>query len=287
MLWKKALQTIILASSLWMWWCHEWCSTRKVDTEIHKWNISALDIISKKTEDDDAEKKLYSTVMKELFEAAKKRNMLFENYPTLQNKISYIPYSQLIALIIKETKLQFISDGWDAFGYGQLERWARNHISTMLRQAWVKEKFDPIHNHIDNLVYMLLYFWYLKKEGEEAFPTVKEEDRMLFAFACYNGGKHKIWFLYEKAWKPDTREKFATYVTQKIMKIKHAPTLITDPVYNVPNYKDYFWDITKYQNDNAVKIKGTYNGHSIIVEQKKAYIIIRYVEIIKAINTFL
>jgi hypothetical protein len=49
--------------------------------------------------------------MKELFKASEVRNNLLENSSDLKSYIDYIPYSQLIPLIIKETKLRFISDG--------------------------------------------------------------------------------------------------------------------------------------------------------------------------------
>ena len=62
---------------------------------------------------------------------------------------------------------------------------------------------------------------------------------------------------------------------------------ITDPTYLVPGYHDYFGDISKVQNDERVVTQGTYNGNSIVVQQKKAYIIIRYVEIINALQRFL
>lgn len=292
--WKKLLLTTILASHLLhscdtnttnsnTQWSNKSPSTKNITTQT--W-IAALNIISDNPADDAAEKKLYSTVSKELLNASKKRNELLDNNPELSDQIAYMPYSSLIPLIIKESKLQFVSDG-KAFGYWQLEQWARDHVTSMLHKAWIHTSYSPKTNHEDNLLYMLLYFWYLTKEVEKMFPNVQKDDQFLFALWCYNGWKNKMWFLYKKVGSPTTRKKFADKVTHDIMGIRQKPELITDPTYNVPEYRDYFWDITQYNEDKTVIASWTYNGNKIVVEKKKAYIMIRYGEIIRAIGSFL
>lgn len=285
---KWFIQSIILVTSLVTWSCHNEKNPTNTKKDIkNNFDISTLNIISNKDKDNAAERNLYSTTMKELFKASEVRNNLLERHSDLKSYIDYIPYSQLIPLIIKETKLKFISDGWDAFWYAQLEPSSREQVDNILKKVDVNEIFDPINNHEDNLLYMLIYFWYLHHRVNVMFPNINKKDQMLFTFACYNWWENKIWFLYKQAWNPDNWDEFAWYITKDIMWIKDDPIYITDPFYGTPNYKDFFWDISKYQNDSSIITEWKYNNNTIIIKKQKAYIIIRYVEIIKALGEFL
>ena len=140
---KWFIQSIILVTSLVTWSCHNEKNPTNTKEDIkNNFDISTLNIISNKDKDNAAERNLYSTTMKELFKASEVRNNLLERHSDLKSYIDYIPYSQLIPLIIKETKLRFISDGWDAFWYVQLEPSSREQVDNILEKAKPKYWMD-------------------------------------------------------------------------------------------------------------------------------------------------
>lgn len=200
-----------------------------------------------------------------------------------------LSFEEVLPIIIKESRLHSDAKSrtW-AQWYWQLKPDAIKDVNTLLKKAWINTKeFSPTSNATHNLLYTYLYFSHQRNQinkyvDETDGDKLDQNEAILFAASAYNMGLNKWKHLYKDAGKPSSRDDFAEYITKELMKVSDGPTSEIDPYYGVENYTNRFgkWSSTKYTNNKSP----IFQEDNIVLTMEKAFEVIRYVEIIHALQ---
>ena len=191
-------------------------------------------------------------------------------------------------LIIKESRWKNSARSIrNARWYGQLLPPAIQDTQKKLKEAWINQSFDPIHNWSDNITFSLIYFA-LQKQKIATSTQIKWSDNDFFVLLAYNAGPTKVFDLVDTYCKNTKQQQaswiwFRSWILTTILHHKKPSISTIDDAYHIP-YQDVLAGFTP---KNKVVYRWKYGKYNIRLTDTKAHEMIRYVQMIDAIATSL